>query len=55
MLYRPSVWKQYNINNCQNAQQRSRDRLPDCMNKLAKLLSMLFVFLCVWSLFPLFF
>ena len=29
--------------------------LPDCMNKLAKLLSMLFVFLCICPLFSLFF
>ena len=27
--------------------------LPDCMNKLVKLLSMLFVFLCICSLLPL--
>ena len=29
--------------------------LPDSMNKLAKCLTMLFVFLCICLLFPLFF
>ena len=29
--------------------------LPDCMNKLAKLLTMLFVFHCICLLFSLFF